>query len=243
LRIECSVLSDQGMIRASNEDSYVAECEGRVFLVADGMGGHAAGEIASGIAASTVREVLSTEATAADIKNRLHFAVQQANTRVYEAQRTNPEYRGMGTTLTVLSFWENRYCMAHVGDSRAYLFRDNTLSQLTRDHSVVWPLFESGILSKEEIARQPQKHLITRSIGTHPDVEIDLQENIAIEGDLFLLCSDGLTDVITDGAIQQIMETTGMKPQTICERLIQTANISGGPDNITAVVVFLNPEA
>ena len=239
MRIECGVLSNRGMVRASNEDSYIADCENRIFLVADGMGGHAAGEIASGIAASTLQEIFSAETRDADIKSCLPFAVQQANMRVYEAQKTKSEYRGMGTTLTVLSFWDSRYCLAHVGDSRAYLFRDNSLSQLTRDHSLVWPLFESGILSKDEIARQPQKHLITRSIGTHQDVEVDLQENTAMEGDIFLLCTDGLTDVLTDNAIHQILETTGKKPQEISQNLIQAANVAGGPDNITTVVVFL----
>ena len=229
------------MVRASNEDSYIADCEHRIFLVADGMGGHAAGEIASRIAASTVQETLSAETLDADIKSRLQSAMRQANSCVYETQRQKLEYQGMGTTLTVLSFWENRYCLAHVGDSRAYLFRDNMLSQLTRDHSLVWPLFESGILHKDEIARQPQKHLITRSIGTHQEVEVDLRENTAEEGDIFLLCSDGLTDVVTDSAIQQIMETAGKQPQKISEMLIHTANISGGPDNITVVVAYLAP--
>jgi protein phosphatase len=242
LRIEYGVLSDQGMVRASNEDSYIADCGSRIFLVADGMGGHAAGEIASGIAASTVQEVFSAKAPdMADIKDRLHFAVQQANTRVYETQQTESEYRGMGTTLTVLAFEDNRYCLAHVGDSRAYLFRNNNLTQLTRDHSLVWPLFENGIISKDEIARQPQKHLITRSIGTHAEVEVDLQENTAMEGDIFLLCSDGLTDVLTDDAIQQILEKAGKKPKQISQALIQAANMGGGPDNITAVVVLLAP--
>lgn len=243
MRIEYGVLSDQGMVRTSNEDSYIADSGSRIFLVADGMGGHAAGEIASRIAASTVQEVLSAKTPDADIKDRVYFAVQQANARVYETQRTESEYRGMGTTLTVLAFQENRYCLAHVGDSRAYLFRDNNLTQLTRDHSLVWPLFENGIMSKDEIARQPQKHLITRSIGTHADVEVDLQENATVEGDIFLLCSDGLTDVLTDDAIQQIMEEAGKKPQEISQALIQAANMGGGPDNITTVVVLLAPGA
>jgi serine/threonine protein phosphatase PrpC len=230
------------MVRASNEDSYIADGGSRIFLVADGMGGHAAGEIASGIAASTVQEVFSAKTPdAEDIKDRVHFAVQQANTRVYETQRTESEYRGMGTTLTVLAFQENRYCLAHVGDSRAYLFRDNNLTQLTRDHSLVWPLFENGIISKDEIARQPQKHLVTRSVGTHADVEIDLQANTAMEGDIFLLCSDGLTDVLTDDAIEQILQKTGNEPQEISQALVQAANKGGGPDNITTVAVFLAP--
>lgn len=241
MRIEYGVLSDQGRIRASNEDACIADYGNRIFLVADGMGGHAAGEIASGIAASTVQEVLAANTPDAVLREQVHFAAQQANTRVYEAQQTQSEYRGMGTTLTVLAFRDNGYCLAHVGDSRAYLFRDNTLSQLTRDHSLVWPLFESGVLSKDEIARQPQKHLITRSIGTHADVEVDLQENAAVEGDIFLLCTDGLTDVLTDDAIQQILETAGKNPQEITQRLIQAANEAGGPDNITTVVVFLAP--
>jgi PPM family protein phosphatase len=241
LVIECSAQSDQGMVRDSNEDSYIADSQSKIFLVADGMGGHAAGEIASQHAASTVNEFLSKRNPELNIENALGLAVQAANTCVYETQMLKPEYRGMGSTLTVLTIQDDRYFLANVGDSRAYLFRKNNLSQLSRDHSVVWQLYEMGHIAKEDISRQPRKNLITRSIGTQPEVEADLQSGPIFEGDIFLLCTDGLTDVLSDKAIQQILSTDGYNLQQIGETFIQAANKGGGPDNITVVVVRINP--
>jgi serine/threonine protein phosphatase PrpC len=241
LRIEYSAQSDQGLVRASNEDSCIADGKSAVFLVADGMGGHAAGEIASQIAASTVEEFMSDRQPDANMEDLLQLAVQYANKRVYETQEQNPECRGMGSTLTVLTFLEDRYYLAQVGDSRAYLFRDNALNQLTQDHSVVWSLFENGILTKDDISRHPQKNLITRSIGTHPEVEVDMLNGAAAEGDIYLLCSDGLTDVLSDQEILQILKSNNRNPQEIGETLISAANSGGGPDNVTAVVVYLAP--
>ena len=227
------------MVRESNEDSYLANRDDAIFLVADGMGGHAAGEIASQIAAAAAEEVLSHREPGVNMEELLQLAVEKANERVYETQKVKPEYGGMGSTLTILTFLENSYYVAQVGDSRAYLFRNSTLHQLTQDHSVVWSLFESGILSKDEISRHPQKNLITRSIGTHPEVEIDLFNNPAFEDDIYLLCSDGLTDVLTDEDIQRVIQNGNGNPQDISEMLIREANSGGGPDNITVVVVCL----
>jgi len=241
LHIECSAQCDQGLVRASNEDSCVADGKNVIFLVADGMGGHAAGEIASQITASAVEEVLSDRGPETNMEDLLQLAVQFANKSVYETQEQKLECRGMGSTLTVLTFLEDRYYVAQVGDSRAYLFRDNTLNQLTQDHSVVWSLFESGILTKDDISRHPQKNLITRSIGTHPEVEIDLYNGAAAEGDIYLLCSDGLTDVLSDEDILQVIKSNNKNPQKIAETLIGEANSGGGPDNVTAVVVYLAP--
>jgi len=241
LRIEYGARSDQGMVRASNEDSFVADDQSRTFLVADGMGGHAAGEKASEIAAGTVREMLSGESISNREQQLLH-AVQEANTRVYETQKREPEYRGMGSTLTVLALTDDRYFLAQVGDSRAYLYRDKNLNQLSRDHSVVWPLYEKGFITKDDISRHPQKNLITRSIGTHPEVEADIQSGALVEGDAFLLCSDGLTDVLSDQDILKIFSDVPKNPQEISDRLIEDANSGGGPDNITVVVVRICPD-
>lgn len=241
LRIEYGAQCDQGLVRTSNEDSYVANEESMVFLVADGMGGHAAGEVASQISASSVEEIMSGRSPDTNPEDLLQLAVQYANKRVYDTQEEQPECRGMGSTLTVLTFMKDRYYVAQVGDSRAYLFRDNALEQLTQDHSVVWSLFESGILTKDDISRHPQKNLITRSIGTHPEVEIDFFDGDAAEGDIYLLCSDGLTDVLSDQDILQIIKSSSKNPQKIAEKLVDTTNSSGGPDNVTAVVVCLAP--
>ena len=239
LRIECGVKSDQGKIRTSNEDSFIANTKSAIFLVADGMGGHAAGEIASQIAAASVEEVLSGDGSEFTEEQLLQFAVQKANASVYEAQRSRPECRGMGSTLTVLLFRDNQYYIAQVGDSRAYLLRNKNLNQLTQDHSLVWPLYKSGIISKEDISRHPQKNLITRSIGTQPQVEADLQKGEALKGDIYLLCSDGLTDVLSDQEILSLLTGENRNPQELSEMLVNAANSGGGPDNITTVVVRL----
>jgi PPM family protein phosphatase len=239
LRIEYGVRSDPGKIRASNEDSFKANAKSAIFLVADGMGGHAAGEVASQIAASTVEEVLSGGGSEFTTEQLLQFAVQKANTSVYETQRVRPECRGMGSTLTVLVFREKQYHVAQIGDSRAYLLRDGILSQLTQDHSLVWPLYKSAIISKDDISRHPQKNLITRSIGTQPQVEADLEKGDALKGDLYLLCSDGLTDVLSDHEIQGLLTDENRNPQELSELLVNAANAGGGPDNVTVVVVRL----
>jgi serine/threonine protein phosphatase PrpC len=229
------------MVRTSNEDSYIANIQSRIFLVADGMGGHAAGEIASHIAASTIDELVSGRSSDSNMEELLQAAAKEANKRVYETQKLKSEYRGMGSTLTVLTLLDDHYYVAQVGDSRAYLFRDKKLQQLTRDHSLVWPLYESGILTKDDISRHPQKNLITRSIGTHFEVEVDLQKGTVHEGDIFLLCSDGLTDVLLDHDILQVFLNAGPDPREISELFIRAANSGGGPDNVTAVVVCLIP--
>ncbi len=241
LHIECGAQSDQGKIRNSNEDSFRANPAERIFLVADGMGGHAAGEVASRIAASAIEEVLANFSLNSNPEELLQSAVQSANEQVYEAQIQEPEYRGMGSTLTVLTFHENQFYIAQVGDSRAYLLRNGSLAQLTRDHSVVWQLFEDRLIAKEDLSHHPRKNLITRSIGTHPQVEADIQHDEALENDTFLLCSDGLTDVLTDSQIRDYLSARDKSPQEISGMLVEAANEGGGPDNITVVVVRLAP--
>jgi PPM family protein phosphatase len=240
LHIRFAIRSDQGKIRTSNEDSYAANSKNRLFLVADGMGGHAAGEIASQIAASTVEEIVAARrATDADPEETIRAAAREANVRIYDAQRQNPELAGMGSTLTVLYLRSGQYYIAQVGDSRAYRLRADRLEQLTRDHSLVWHLYENGILRKEELSSHPQKNLITRSIGPHPQVEVDVERGEAHEGDVFLLCSDGLTDVVPDERIRRLLSESSKSAAEIGEALVAAANSAGGPDNITVVVVRL----
>lgn len=242
MRIHYGTATSQGKVRTSNEDSFAADPAGRLFLVADGMGGHAAGEVASSIATATVKEVVGARRSAGSkLEEVLLFAAREANGRIYEAQLDKAELSGMGSTLTVLSFADTSYYIAHVGDSRAYLLRDGVLDQLTRDHSLVWHLFESGVLRKDELSSHPQKNLITRSIGPHAQVEIDLECGQAREGDTYLLCSDGLTDVLSDENIRQMLSQPDRSPQQLGDALVSAANAMGGPDNITAVVVHLLP--
>jgi len=242
LHIHYGTVSDQGKIRSSNEDSYAANLKNRIFLVADGMGGHAAGEIASQIAAATFEEVAAVKLNAGQpSEDILLSAAQEANSRIYQAQRMKAELAGMGSTLTALSIREGKYYIAHVGDSRAYLLRNGVLQQMTRDHSLVWQLYETGVLRKDELSSHPQKNLITRSIGPHPQVEVDLEEGEAREGDIYLLCSDGLTDMVSDENICRILSSPDRTPKELGEALVEAANIRGGADNITVVVVRIDP--
>lgn len=242
MHIHYGTVSDQGKVRSSNEDSYTANLKNRIFLVADGMGGHAAGEIASQIAAATVEEVMAVKVGSGQPhEETLRSAAEEANARIYQAQRMKSELAGMGSTLTALSIRGGKYYVAHVGDSRAYLLRGGVLDQLTRDHSLVWQLYESGVLRKDELSSHPQKNLITRSIGPHPQIEIDLEEGDAREGDVYLLCSDGLTDMVTDENIRKILSAPDRTPQQLGEALVAAANSRGGADNITVVVVRIDP--
>ena len=242
MQIEYGTQTDQGKSRTSNEDSYAASVRKKFFLVADGMGGHAAGEIASQIAASTMEDLMTgADAGSGSAEQALLDAAQGANARVFESQTEDPQLSGMGSTLTALALRDSRYFIAHVGDSRAYLHRDGALEQLTRDHSLVWHLYESGMLRKEELSSHPQKNLITRSVGPHPHIEVDLERGDAREGDVFLLCSDGLTDVVSDETIRTVLGDATQSPQQMCDKLVNLANDAGGPDNITAVVVRIAP--
>lgn len=242
MHIHYGTVSDQGKIRSSNEDSYTANLKNKIFLVADGMGGHAAGEIASQIAAATVEEIMAIKLSSGHpVEETLHAAAEEANSRIYQAQRMKSEFAGMGSTLTALSICEEKYYIAHVGDSRAYLLRGGALEQLTRDHSLVWQLYESGVLKKEELSSHPQKNLITRSIGPHPQVEVDIEEGEACEGDTYLLCSDGLTDMLSDENIRKILSEPDKTPLQLGEALVEAANNRGGADNITVVVVRIDP--
>jgi serine/threonine protein phosphatase PrpC len=228
-------------VRTSNEDYYVSDLRRGIFLVADGMGGHAAGEIASRMTAEKIQDILASGDPGSSIEDILQFAVREANATVHETQKTQPEYRGMGSTLTVLTFAGNNYYVAQVGDSRAYLLRDGSLVQLTQDHSLVWPLYKSGMITKDDISKNPRKNLITRSIGTQPLVEADLQTGLVAERDLFLLCSDGLTDVLSDSDICSILLNGNTNVQQLSDLLVAAANSGGGPDNVTVVLVYLAP--
>lgn len=234
------IQTSQGRVRTSNEDSYVVNPKTGLFLVADGMGGHVAGEIASRLAASTVDSSVTASSTTGEYSaEMLRLAAQEANTRVLAAQREDPSLAGMGSTLTALLVRGDQYYIAHVGDSRAYRLRDSILEQLTRDHSLVWHLYENGVLGKADLAKHPQKNLITRSIGSHPQVEIDIEEGKGHAGDIYMLCSDGLTDGVTDEGIRQALLSPQGTPQEMADHLVDLANNAGGPDNITVVVVKL----
>ncbi len=224
-------LTDTGRRRRHNEDAYVAEPP--LFAVADGMGGAQAGELASSLAAEALRD--DTSQAEGDGERRVDELIQAANRRVYERQSEDAAASGMGTTMTVALVEDGRVAIGHVGDSRAYLIRDRRLEQLTEDHSLVAELVRSGKLSPEEAEGHPQRSVITRALGTDPDVDVDTFSVETRPGDLFLLCSDGLTAMVDDETILAEVERNRDDLGAAAKALVRAANKGGGEDNITVV--------
>ena len=227
-------VTDKGRRRLRNEDAYV--CSPPLFAVADGMGGAQAGELASRLAATSLEEFTQAhgDLTAADL-------VQEANARIYRRSQEDPAAAGMGSTITValVDGTAGAVSLAHVGDSRAYLLRGGSLEQLTADHSLVAELVRSGRLTEEEAENHPQRSVITRVLGTDPDVDVDTLTVLAEPGDLFLLCSDGLTAMLRDEDILQLLEAADGDPDQAARALVDAANRAGGDDNITVVAFEL----
>ncbi len=226
--------TDPGRRRRRNEDSYVSEPP--LFAIADGMGGAQAGEVASRLAAAALREANGDELT----EERLVELIQEANRRVFQRSSEDAATSGMGTTMTVALVGEESIVFAHVGDSRAYRVRDGELEQLTEDHSLVGELLRSGRLSAEEAEVHPQRSVITRAVGTEPDVDVDTFTIPALPGDLFLLCSDGLTDMISDREIFSVIDGSDDLDAS-ARALVDAANAGGGEDNITVVLFQIAP--
>lgn len=224
--------SDVGRVRQGNEDSYLVQEP--LFAVADGMGGHLGGEIASATTVETITRAASEEPP--HDTSRLAAIVRQANSAVWEKAQGDPELRGMGTTCTLVLLEEGELHIAHVGDSRAYLLRAGELTQVTDDHTLVNRMVREGRLKPEEADRHPQRSIITRALGVDAEVEVDELSLGVEEGDRFLLCSDGLTSMIDFDALRATL-TEESAPQAAVDRLIDLANQAGGEDNITVVLV------
>lgn len=226
------VKTDIGRTRRSNEDAYWASPPW--FVVADGVGGHAAGEVASSLAIEAVRSAVEEGGAPAEVL--VMNAIRTANNMIWERSQKETALAGMGTTLT-MAYIESDHCIiGHVGDSRCYLWRENELRQLTQDHSVVGELVRSGMLTAGEAFFHPQRNLLTQALGVGPHIKPDITLETLRPGDKIILCTDGLTDVLTDDELQAILQEQA-DPQTLAERLVHEANSRGGPDNITAVVV------
>jgi PPM family protein phosphatase len=242
-------LTHVGRQRQHNEDAFLVEDQAKLFLVADGMGGHAAGEIASRIAVDSITEFIlhtkeedGTWPHAYDEQfrrstNRLMAAVRMANTRVLEAMRKDARLRGMGTTVVACLAEGTTVSVAHVGDSRAYLVRDGQLSRITNDHSWVFEQVQAGMLTESEAEKHPLRNVITRALGGALQVSPDASEIEAKPGDVFLLCSDGLTGMVPESEILRIVSGNRGNLDQACSELIDLANERGGLDNITAVLV------
>jgi protein phosphatase len=227
-----AVVTDTGRRRLGNEDAYVWRPP--LFAIADGMGGAKAGEIAAGIAADTLEGAHSRPLGA----DELASLISEANVRIWERSLNDPATAGMGTTFTVALVDEEAGAVVfgHVGDSRAYRMRDGVLEQITTDHSLVAELVESGVLTPEEAERHPQRSAITRALGTEATVEPDVFTLEVAPGDLFLLCSDGLSDMLTEEQIAAAIERTAGDPNAAGEELVRNANAEGGDDNITVLL-------
>jgi serine/threonine protein phosphatase PrpC len=224
-----AAITDPGRTRRHNEDSYVIEPP--LFAIADGMGGAQAGEVASRLATAALKEGQAD----AGGEQRISDLIQAANRRVYDRSSSDPNTSGMGTTITVALVEDDHVAFGHVGDSRAYLIRDASMEQLTEDHSLVNELLKTGRLSREEAETHPQRSVITRALGTDPDVDVDTFSVRAENGDLFLLCSDGLTDMVSEESILDVVERHRDDIDGALRALVKEANRGGGQDNITVV--------
>lgn len=241
--------SDVGRERAHNEDAILIDGERKLVVLADGMGGYQAGEVASQLAVDVVRDDSSSpDISEADLgridpdtgisvaMRQLRGAIEKANNRICSVARGREELNGMGTTIVAARFYDGRVGIAHVGDSRCYRLRDSVLEQLTRDHSYVQEQLEKGLISEEDAKNSPQKNLITRALGIDAIAEADVREYRTRPGDLYLLCSDGLSDLVEDEVIQAALSTAKV-PGDHIKFLIDKANANGGRDNISVIIV------
>lgn len=239
-------MSDTGRARERNEDSYLINAPLGLYLVADGMGGHAGGEVASRLTVEVIeRELLAARESAPElfvdeapngaVRRLLEEAVKEASREVFERSATEPLLHGMGTTLTGLLVQGSTGWIAHVGDSRIYRIRDGEIDLLTEDHSLVQEQMKAGILTPEEARHSHLRNIITRSVGFEPTVPVDVLQEELREGDLFVICSDGLSNLVDD---EEILEFAGTEPAaSLPDTLIALANARGGDDNITAIVI------
>ena len=241
-------LTDTGIVRAKNEDSIGFDSALGLVVLADGMGGHRGGEVASSMTVDTVIDTLQhslPNISAGEIDEASGFsresiciqdAVVEANQKVFQASETNPEHKGMGTTIVVLQFYNNSFSLAHIGDSRCYRVRADKFEQITKDHSLLQELIDRGFYTPEEARKSMNKNLVTRALGIDPVVMPDIQEDIVLKNDLYLLCSDGLTDLVEDEDIYLTIKQFSANLEEAAKQLITKANQNGGKDNISVML-------
>jgi PPM family protein phosphatase len=247
-KLRCVGLTDTGKVREHNEDTIAVDADIGLLVLADGMGGYNAGEVASGIAVKTIVNLVKEQVEREDmnVQDReaglsrptiiLRDAIHRANKIIYQTARTQPQCEGMGTTVVGALFFDNRVSIAHVGDSRLYRLRPGGLEQITMDHSLLQELVDRGFYSPEEAQRAANKNYVTRALGVESNVEVEVQEHPVQKGDLYLICSDGLSDMVEDDDIHLTISTFGANLETATKQLIQLGNDNGGRDNISVVV-------
>ena len=241
-------LTDTGMVREKNEDSIGFDSSLGLVVLADGMGGHRGGEVASSLTVDSIIDEVQQnmpEIAAGEIDVASGFslesiciqdAVVAANDLVYKTAEANPEHKGMGTTIVVLQFYNNSFSLAHIGDSRCYRFRSDKFEQITKDHSLLQELIDRGFYTPEEARNSMNKNLVTRALGIDPIVMPDIQEDIVLKNDLYLLCSDGLTDLVEDEDIYLTIKQFSANLEEAAKQLITKANQKGGKDNISVML-------
>ncbi|HET7677316.1 MAG TPA: Stp1/IreP family PP2C-type Ser/Thr phosphatase [Candidatus Limnocylindrales bacterium] len=239
--LSVGVRTDAGRVRDGNEDRYLVRPP--LFAVADGMGGHRAGEVAAGIAIEALADHLASrldDASGGIDGEALTAALELANRRIFERAEGDGEKRGMATTCTAALVVGHEAWLAHVGDSRAYLYRDGALRQLTEDHSIVGSMVRERILTPEAAARHPRRHVVLRALGHRDDVEVDVQEIELHDGDRLLLCTDGLNSMLESSAIAEVLGSL-VAAEAAADGLVAAANAAGGEDNVTVLVVDVGP--
>lgn len=248
VELQFAAKTDTGMIRTHNEDSIEFDVALGLAVLADGMGGYNAGEVASSIATAIVRESIEgrlfnfnwtsrSNHRGKQIQQWMIESIEHANIAIYEAARSEAQFAGMGTTLVVGLFYQNKLTVAHVGDSRVYRLRDGVLEQISRDHSLLQEQIDAGLVDRELARFSPNKNLVTRAVGVNYGVEIEIHEHQTALGDIFMLCSDGLSDMLSSAEIGDIMKHAGADLYAACEALVQRANDAGGRDNISVILV------
>ncbi len=247
--LEIASCTDPGIVRSHNEDSIAADPANGLVVLADGMGGYNAGEVASGMATTVIitemRQILASakpydvaQGSSDEIAARMvREQVLKANSSIYQAAQSQPQYAGMGTTLVVCLYYDNRMLVAHLGDSRLYMLREGKFSQVTRDHSLLQEQIDSGIITPEQAKKAQHKNLVTKALGIDPTVEPEIHEYPTKQGDIFLLCSDGLCDMVEDEDIGMTLQTLGGNLKLAAQQLVQMANDNGGRDNVSVILV------
>src|SRR6201995_2139535 len=241
-------LTDTGKVREHNEDTIAFDADIGLLVLADGMGGYNAGDVASGIAVKTIVNLVREQVEREDmnVQDResglsrptiiLRDAIHRANKIIYQTARTQPQCEGMGPTVVAALFLDNKITIAHVGDSRLYRQRNDKLEQVTMDHSLLQELVDRGFYSAEEAQRAANKNYVTRALGVEPNVEVEIQEVAVQKGDAYMLCSDGLSDMVEDEDIHLTINTFNDNLDTVAKQLIQLANDNGGRDNVSVVM-------
>ena len=243
MTIEIHAAVDPGRARSNNEDSVAVDTDVSLAVLADGMGGYNAGEVASSMATSFILSELgrwlteaSAQATDQEVRRAMDICVDNANRAIFNAANSNPQYAGMGTTLVVAVFRQSQLLVGHVGDSRAYRLRAGRLVQITRDHSLLQEQIDAGLITPEQAAFSANKNLVTRAVGVEDTVQLETHQHEVMPGDLYLLCSDGLSDMLADESISQVLQAHESL-ESGCKALIEAANDAGGKDNISVILV------